>query len=336
MIIPKRDAKSYGAVHIDYFLTFVGFCKKVYSDEVQSIDVLIDGNKIDTIVCDKTIDKVSQIYDIEGHGFEYDLPEVYFDKRHLLSFRCSDSGEELVNSPISTICKNDEKFNEYKFMHSLLQVNLDKIRDIYCPNSIGFIATAEVINNKEFVNYIYELNTNLPTVNLKGFCFSQDEITLLANKFTFVEGILVSTVYDLKSNIEFFIWNKINKGLSDEIASRLFCETTYHIRFSPELKSKSIKDFDKTDITMNLIKNNLEYFGFNSIDYESSSNNCIVMLNNYAKKYVSKLIWKDITTNDEAFYFYNIVLPSYLLSSADYKIYFYKFILRIKDKVVSI
>ena len=78
MIIPTRDAKSYGAVHIDHYLTFTGFCKKVYSDEIQSIDVFIDDKKINTLVCDKTIDKISQIYDIDGYGFEYDLPEIYF------------------------------------------------------------------------------------------------------------------------------------------------------------------------------------------------------------------------------------------------------------------
>lgn len=172
MIIPKRDAKSYGAVHIDYYLTFIGFCKKVYSDEIQSIDVFIDGNKIDTIVCDKTIDKLSQIYDIEGHGFEYDLPEMYFDKRHLLSFRCSGSGEELVNSPISTICKDDEKFNEYKFLNSLSKpIDEDKIKDMYCPNSIGFLATEENLADEEFVGYIKELMVRFPDVSFKALYF---------------------------------------------------------------------------------------------------------------------------------------------------------------------
>lgn len=208
MIIPKRDAKSYGAVHIDYFLTFIGFCKKVSSDEVQSIDVFIDGNKIDTIVCDKTIDKVSQIYDIEGHGFEYDLPEVYFDKRHLLSFRCSDSGEELVNSPISTICKDDEKFNEYKFLNSLSKpIDEDKVIEIDCKNSVGFLAVDDNLNDHDFIEYIKELHNRLPDVLIKAFYFNQQQKDSL-NKI--LNGIIIPVsavnILDLMCSIEIFIF----------------------------------------------------------------------------------------------------------------------------------
>lgn len=208
MIIPKRDAKSYGAVHIDYFLTFVGFCKKVSSDEIQSIDVFIDGNKIDTIVCDKTIDKVSQIYDIEGHGFEYDLPEVYFDKRHLLSFRCSDSGEELVNSPISTICKNDEKFNEYKFLNSLSKpIDEDKVKDVYCPNSIGFLATEKNLNDTDFMNYIKELVIKFDHIQFKGFAFDTKNIKDYFNAPN-ISIETVSQIEDILINCSIFISNR--------------------------------------------------------------------------------------------------------------------------------
>jgi hypothetical protein len=212
LIIPKRDAKSYGAVHIDYFLTFIGFCKKVSSDEIQSIDVFIDGNKIDTIVCDQTIDKVSQIYDIEGHGFEYDLPEVYFDKRHLLSFRCRDSGEELVNSPISTICKDDEKFREYKFLNSL-NIPLDDVKTstIYQNQSIGFLGIDEYIQDSKFSDYIKDLAKLFPTVKFKIFYFNDIQkekiLTVFSDIVDSVELIVPENIYDIASNVRLMIFN---------------------------------------------------------------------------------------------------------------------------------
>jgi hypothetical protein len=212
LIIPKRDAKSYGAVHIDYYLTFVGFCKKVSSDEIQNIDLFIDGNKIDTIVCDKTIDKVSQIYDIEGHGFEYDLPETYFDKRHLLSFRCSDSGEELVNSPISTICKDDEKFNEYKFMHSLSkEIDTNKLTTLYKNQSIGILGINEFIGDKKFTTYIKELAQLFPNVRFKIFYFNDLQkdiiLTIFADMIEKIDLIIPEDIYDICLNIRLMIFN---------------------------------------------------------------------------------------------------------------------------------
>lgn len=278
MIIPKRDAKSYGAVHIDYYLTFIGFCKKVYSDEIQSIDVLIDGNKIDTIVCDKTIDKLSQIYDIEGHGFEYDLPEVYFDKRHLLSFRCSDSGEELVNSPISTICKDDEKFNEYKFLNSLSKpIDEDKIKDMYCPNSIGFLATEENLNDKEFVDYILQLMQDFPKVHFKALIFNQNSTTDVEEKFNqqSLDIVVLSDIINIFHNIEVYLSNNDRNELDTKIllwlrkhSSDVFC-----VGLSLNQKDITVKTHEQTNqLYFMKFFDNLDYLGFLQQDIQKYGN----------------------------------------------------------------
>jgi len=247
LIIPKRDAKSYGAVHIDHYLTFTGFCKKVSNDEIQNIDVFIDGNKIDTIVCDKTIDKVSQIYDIEGHGFEYDLPETYFDKRHLLSFRCSDSGEELVNSPISTICKDDEKFNEYRFLNSLSKpIDEYKIIEIDCKNSVGFLAIDDNLNDHDFIEYIKELNDNYPEIYIKAFYFNQQQKDSLSR---ILDGIIIPisavNILDLMCSIEIFIFpNHLSLKYFSLINFLKLSNFSYNsvltINFSKVLKTKTV------------------------------------------------------------------------------------------------
>ncbi len=119
MIIPKRDAREYGAVHIDNYLTFIGFCKKVSSEDSCSVDIYMDGKKLDTVVADKCIENIENIYDIQGHCFKFDLEEKHFDKSHLLEFKASENNEELVNSGIQTIDKNHEKFEEFKLANSL-------------------------------------------------------------------------------------------------------------------------------------------------------------------------------------------------------------------------
>ena len=209
MIVPKRDAKCYGAVHIDNYLTFTGFCKKVYSDEVQNVDVFLDGLKISTIMADKKIPKIEQIYDIEGHGFEYDLAEEYFDRSHLLEFK-ADSGEELVNSRIQTIDKNHPKFNEYKFLHSLSNVDVEKIKDLYCPNSIGFLAYEESLKDEQFIKGIKELSIRFPQVVFKAFYLNakqrEEAETLFSDEAYRIEIVVPKNIYDIAKNIEIFLY----------------------------------------------------------------------------------------------------------------------------------
>jgi len=194
MIIPKRDAKCYGAVHIDNYLTFTGFCKKVDSNEICGVDVFVDGKKIDTLKADKRIAKVEEIYDIEGHGFAFELEEKYFEKTHSLEFKAS-SGEELVNSKIQTIDKNHVKFNEYRFLHSLGNVDVEKIKDLYCPNSVGFLATEKNLNDNDFVEYIKELMVRFPNVEFKAFYFNQLEKELIKSRLNKIDNIFILNNY---------------------------------------------------------------------------------------------------------------------------------------------
>ncbi|MCK9337529.1 MAG: hypothetical protein M0P43_06845 [Arcobacteraceae bacterium] len=322
MIIPTRDAKSYGAVHIDHYLTFTGFCKKVYSDEIQSIDVLIDGQKIDTITCDKTIDKVSKIYDIDGYGFEYDLPEIYFDRRHILSFRCSDSGEELVNSPISTIARDDEKFNEYKFLHSLSKpIDEDKIKDMYCPNSIGFLATEENLADEEFVGYIKELMVRFPDVEFKGFCLNTKEMNKLKELFNNSINIKhISTIQELINKTKIFVYPP-NLNIPNTIVGHISNFTIY-TRLDFSIKD-SIKDYEERfKGYFSVFFNNIEKFGFTQENIIEYDNSFLCLVYNYFIK-LHKLNCKFINSNDsyQTIYFKKVEL---IVSSNDFQGYLRK------------
>ena len=114
MLIPKQGATTYGSLHIDNYLTFVGFCKFVENDDVCNIDIFLDNDKIDSIACDQSNQKIEEIYEISGHCFEYDLDEAYCDKRHKIAFKSSHDGVELFNSPIGTMAKDEENYKLYK------------------------------------------------------------------------------------------------------------------------------------------------------------------------------------------------------------------------------
>jgi hypothetical protein len=273
MIIPKRDAKYYGAVHIDNYLTFTGFCKKVDSEEICDVDVFVDGKKIDTLKADKKIGKVEDIYDIEGHGFEFELSDEYFEKSHLLEFKAS-TGEELINSKIQTIDKNHPKFNEYRFLHSLSRINLEEIKDLYCPNNIGFLATEENLRDDEFVDYIKQIMSDFKSFSFKVLVYDTSIVGGLKNIFTheIFEVVVINNLKDICLNLEVYLSNyeKIEKNLIEEkiiVAMRNYSTDVFCIGLGLNNKGLTVNQHESNNsYYFKKFIDNLEYLGFDSND----------------------------------------------------------------------
>lgn len=173
MSLRERNAKIYGAVETETFISFEGFCKKIYATEQQEIEVFIDKEKIDTIKANDKIPSIEdkyEVFDTIGFCFKYTLPKKYLGEKHLLEFKTKD-GKHLLHSPIVTIDSLNEKYNEYCFLESLKEVDREKIKDMYCPNCIGFLATKENLEDEEFVRYIKELIEKFPTLSFKALYF---------------------------------------------------------------------------------------------------------------------------------------------------------------------
>jgi hypothetical protein len=305
MIIPKRDAKYYGAVHIDNYLTFTGFCKKVDSDEICDVDVFVDGKKIDTLKADKKIGKVEDIYDIEGHGFEFELSDEYFEKSHLLEFKAS-NGEELVNSKIQTIDTKHPKFNEYRFLHSLgleynnSNQNTAKKNDI---TTYGVLFTSEVLKNHSFIDYIKETIDRGLMQKIKLFCLHSNEKEQLNQIFANIETKVVSTITDVVnegvdiviSDVTFSGWKKVVKYL-----------LSYTV-FLPIIYDKNNKNL----MIKNLAITNLdeaEKYGFEKNEIEKSNNNLYQLLYlNSDEKFSYKFDIEEIKYYD-VMYFDNLKL----------------------------
>lgn len=203
MILPKTNQKSYGVIHTENYFSFTGFCKKVNSDEIQTVDIYLDDVLIDTILADKKLQKIEDIYDIEGFGFNYDLPEIYIGQKGLISFKNHLTKENLQNSPYTLVDKDHPSFNEFSFLYSLtLPIDENKIKDIYCPNSIGFLATKENLEDEEFTEYIKELMLMFPTSKFKAFYFENNEKELINHKLEKIYNtILLSNISYINTTI---------------------------------------------------------------------------------------------------------------------------------------
>lgn len=275
MIVPPYEAKCYGAVHIDNYLSFIGFCKKVYSDEVCKVDVFLDDERIDSILCDKTVDKIEQIYEIGSHCFKYELDDKYFDKRHMLSFKCD--GEELLHSPIETISKDDEKYNEYKFLHSLENTDYEELKDVYKPNSIGFLATRENLEDEEFVGYISQIMDDFKEQDFKAFYFTDSELSYAKKCFDeyVIEYIELDNVERIFENLEVYLSNNDRNTIDTSILMFLRLNSTdvFATGMNLNFKNISIKQHEESNQNyFQKLLDNLEYLGFEKNDLQKYGN----------------------------------------------------------------
>ncbi len=291
MILPKNSQKSYGVFHSKNYFSFIGFCKKTNSSEIQKVDIYLDDKLVDTILADKNIENIENIYDVENFGFEYILPNEYIGQKSLISFKNHETKENLQNSPYELIKKNHPKFNEMSFLNSLESpIDQEKIRDVYCPNSIGFLATQENLEDEEFVGYINELMVRFPKAKFKKFFFD--------NSLDNIENsIKISTIEDITNNVCVLVTNPI---LQDNHFDQLITKQQFkfeNVFVTPCNKQNLYKKINEIVMEpfISIIKNNLQAFGLDSNDIKNISHNHILMI----KKSFEKHTNIDIIDNKE-------------------------------------
>lgn len=206
----ERNTKIYGAVETETFITFEGFCKKIYNTEKQEIEVFIDDKKVDKILANQkipTIEDTYEVFDTEGFCFTYKLPKEYIGEKHKLEFKTID-GEQLIHSPITTLNTSDEKYNKSCFIESLNEpINEEKFVDIY-GSDIGFFGIEENLNDKDFIDYIKELNIRFSSTVFKAFCFNDDQVKLIKSIFGDTFKILkVVSIDDILNSIGIYLCN---------------------------------------------------------------------------------------------------------------------------------
>ena len=277
MIVPLKNAKTYGVLHTENYFSFLGFSKKINSDEIQKVDVYLDDELIDTIIADEHLQKIEDIYDIEGFGFTYNLAENYIGGNHVISFKNYETKEDLQNSPYTLIDKTNSKFNEYKFLHSLSQPLSEELKNIYKPNCIGFLAIEENLEDEEFLKYVKELMIRFPNVEFVGFCFNKNiKICNSINKK--IKLFEISSINEIILKTEIFIWDL--KGKTDLVVAKYLLEFSNSIfnifnfknPYFINLQNKSLKEYDKFYSNRGeIIITNPKKFGFSDDEIMNSN-----------------------------------------------------------------
>lgn len=161
-----------------------------------------------------------------------------------------DSKMEFEKSVISEIFKNDERYNELCFMNSLKQPVSEEMKNMHKPNSIGFLATKENLEDENFIEYIKELMIRFPKVEFKAFYFDPRIISSLnIKKINLIEINNGESI-----NTKLFIFNAIETYYK---LSNQHKELNYHL-LNYLKKSSNVLPLQSN---YNLKNKNLEYQG---------------------------------------------------------------------------
>ena len=268
MIVPSKNQKTYGVIHTENYFSFLGFCKKVNSDKIQKVDIFVNDTLIDTIVADKHIEKIEDIYELEGFGFIYNLPDKYIGQKNLISFKNHETKEDLQNSPYELIDETHPKFNEARFLNSLEKpIDEEKVKDMYCPNSIGFLATDNNLNDEDFINYIKELYNKFTHITFKAFYFNENQKKLIERIFdTNLKLSKIISINDILNSMEIYLCN--GSYTKDYLVFQKVKSFIYPIYINIEYLSKPFSE--KTTEEINELVDNLGLE--NNFEYNSTGN----------------------------------------------------------------
>ena len=174
-------------------------------ESVEHINVEVDGEVIDSFTCKALKSTFGRVFDVDMRGILYDMPDIHVGKAAV--FKDAKTGETLPEAFVSVITREDEKYNELSFMKSLEEpIDKEKIKDLYCPNAIGFLATEENLADEEFVGYIKELMERFPDVEFKGFCFSKTDIIVLEKTFSArIKAKIINNFLNITNEVCLFI-----------------------------------------------------------------------------------------------------------------------------------
>ncbi|MBU1216501.1 DUF115 domain-containing protein [bacterium] len=179
-------------------------------NEVSKIDVYLENEKIDTIVCENFTATNGRVFDVDVRGILYDVPDAFQDKIDTISFRDAKSQTELPAAFVSVFSRDDEKYNELSFVRSLEEpVDEEKIKDLYCKNSIGFLAIKENLEDEDFMAYVKELRERFPDITFKAFYFnSEQKNKVMENLKNYqIDYIGIKDIYELAESVEVWISN---------------------------------------------------------------------------------------------------------------------------------
>jgi hypothetical protein len=293
----------------DKYISKIDFIKPndIY-DITKNISIYIHSNIPYKKTKSFNYHKVLQVLNkTKANIFKIHLFDEVKDTNHFFnSLRLiGDSKIDFEKSVISKIFKEDERYNELCFINSLNQPIDEESKDIYYPDGIGFLATKENLEDKEFMNYIKELFIRFPSINFYGYSFYE-------NNGDFYNNILINKVDDLKKKVKILVVNNI-KSNYDKIIHESYHTKMAVVGFAgPHYSEKLIEDF-KIESIINIFKENNELFKLDSNHLEKYSNhiflNSLFLTKGMDENLLNMLIQKQ-TLKEWQFNMINIALKN--------------------------
>lgn len=238
-----------------------------YTDKKQDfiIELLADGEVVHS--------KEHVVKRESDRKFTINFPSRFYDgKKRQFMVREKNSGIILWGGLADVVLLEEDK-NKAKFLESIEHANYDELRDLYKPNSIGFLATKENLEDTDFMNYVKGIKNRFSDAKFVGFCFTKPSDD-------FAEYIKISDIKDIINNSCIFI---VNPQLQDNNLDQYISnnqEKFINVFINPHNKTninKYIKDIQNQKL-IKIIKSNLELLKLTQEDIKDISDNHILMI----------------------------------------------------------
>jgi len=281
-------------------------------EEVKQIDVYVGDTKIDTVACQTLSAQNGRVFDVDVRGILYDVPDAYQEQIEDVVFKDTASGEVLPEAFVSVFRRDDAKYNELSFMKSLEEPIDEKLKNMYKPNCVGFLATKENLEDEEFMDYMKELKKRYPLIQFNGLYIKSSLVYNKINDFKFINFVQITCFKDFVNNTEVFISNPAVRIYSNLDNLLLKCQNIYVSFYERTRKNENINKHDYNED--HILIRNYKLFGFN-IDELKNMNFNGVKLGTYQ---IFKILGKELPNFEkfDVFEFYNFTIFKYIFNNS--------------------
>ncbi len=246
----------------------------------------VENNKTEIIIIEKSTKKTktkdflacpeTKTKLFKNKNFYYSA-ESFYSYPILENIICLNSENKILSTKLENFIKLDKthpRYNEQMFLKSLEEPMDEKIKDIYCPNCIGFLATEENLEDEEFVGYINQIMKDFPNCKFKALVFNNSLNSKIKNLFVLkdLEIIKISNIYEVFQNIEIYLSNyerTFNDNYENKIIQFIREYSTDILGIGIGLQRKNISAYKLEINNPNYFQkffDHLEYLGFDNND----------------------------------------------------------------------
>ena len=194
-------------------------------ENVDTVDVYIQDQKIDTIDRKSLTAQYGKVFDVDVRGILYDVADTYQEKIGAVTFKDAQTKQKLPSEFVSVITRGDEKYNELCFLKSLDREKKSVEEELYQANSIGFLAIEDNLQELSFIEYMQELLQRYPQVAINGFIFNEkqkEQASLYFKDQNNLSFIIIDDITDILRNSEIYFalqYSHIDFSIRDYIQS---------------------------------------------------------------------------------------------------------------------